>query len=181
MRGGPGSVFYLKNIQTALPLKGGALLKVGWGRKATYGALGEVAERLNAAVLKTAVGASLPWVRIPPSPPMNVNRLPSPINKGSAGDCAFGQSGHLRPKRGQLNPKLSHGQLGHVLVNRKSVTRTRHHGDYSLPCGDRDLREFLRNWKSANARQVPPLPASERNVLRRGISEPASREPANQG
>jgi len=118
---------------------------------------------------------------IPPSPPMNVNHLPSRINKGSEGDFAFGQSGHLRPKSGQLNPKLSHGQLGHVLVNRKSVTRTRHHGDYSLPFGSRDLREFLRNWKSANARQIPPLPASERNVLRRGISEPASRKPSNQG
>jgi hypothetical protein len=43
---------------------------------------------------------------------------------------------------------LSHGQLGHFLGNRKSVTRTRHHGDYSLPCGDRDLREFLRNWET---------------------------------
>src|SRR5882762_8481293 len=30
---------------------------------------GGVAERSNAAVLKTAVGASSPWVRIPPPPP----------------------------------------------------------------------------------------------------------------
>jgi hypothetical protein len=30
---------------------------------------GEVAERLNAPVLKTGVGAIRPWVRIPPSPP----------------------------------------------------------------------------------------------------------------
>ncbi len=30
---------------------------------------GEVAERFNAAVLKTVVGASLPGVRISPSPP----------------------------------------------------------------------------------------------------------------
>ena len=31
---------------------------------------GEVAEWFKAAVLKTAVGASSPWVRIPPSPPI---------------------------------------------------------------------------------------------------------------
>ena len=31
---------------------------------------GEVAERLNAPVLKTGVGAIRPWVRIPPSPPL---------------------------------------------------------------------------------------------------------------
>jgi integrase len=31
--------------------------------------IGEVAERLNAPVLKTGVGAIRPWVRIPPSPP----------------------------------------------------------------------------------------------------------------
>ena len=32
--------------------------------------LGEVAEWSNALVLKTSEGASLPWVRIPPSPPL---------------------------------------------------------------------------------------------------------------
>ena len=31
--------------------------------------IGEMAERFKAAVLKTAVGVSLPWVRIPLSPP----------------------------------------------------------------------------------------------------------------
>jgi hypothetical protein len=30
-----------------------------------------VAEWFKAAVLKTAVGESLPWVRIPPLPPIN--------------------------------------------------------------------------------------------------------------
>src|SRR5688572_23858272 len=34
---------------------------------------GEVAEWFKAAVLKTAVGASPPWVRIPPSPPPGGN------------------------------------------------------------------------------------------------------------
>ena len=33
------------------------------------GAVGRVAEWFKAAVLKTAVGASSPWVRIPPLPP----------------------------------------------------------------------------------------------------------------
>ncbi len=32
---------------------------------------GEVAERLNALVLKTSKGASPSWVRIPPSPPLS--------------------------------------------------------------------------------------------------------------
>lgn len=31
---------------------------------------GQVAERLKAAVLKTAVRVSVPWVRIPPLPPV---------------------------------------------------------------------------------------------------------------
>ena len=35
--------------------------------------LGGVAERLNAPVLKTGVGASPPWVRIPPPPPLSCN------------------------------------------------------------------------------------------------------------
>jgi hypothetical protein len=35
----------------------------------TIGATGRVAEWFKAAVLKTAVGASPPWVRIPPLPP----------------------------------------------------------------------------------------------------------------
>src|SRR4051812_20624223 len=36
---------------------------------------GEMAERFKAAVLKTAVGASLPWVRIPLSPPLLVTEF----------------------------------------------------------------------------------------------------------
>ena len=35
------------------------------------GFTGGVAEWLNAPVLKTDVGESLPWVRIPPPPPQN--------------------------------------------------------------------------------------------------------------
>ena len=35
--------------------------------------VGEVAERLNAAVLKTAKGLRPSWVRIPPSPPARLN------------------------------------------------------------------------------------------------------------
>ena len=34
--------------------------------------IGEVAEWANALVLKTRVAARLPWVRIPPSPPMRI-------------------------------------------------------------------------------------------------------------
>ena len=37
---------------------------------------GEVAERLNAPVLKTGMGASPSWVRIPPSPPLPPKSLP---------------------------------------------------------------------------------------------------------
>ena len=40
---------------------------MGWD--APVSARGEVAEWFKAAVLKTAVGASSPWVRIPLSPP----------------------------------------------------------------------------------------------------------------
>ncbi len=36
--------------------------------------VGGVAEWLNAPVLKTDVGESLPWVRIPPPPPQNPNK-----------------------------------------------------------------------------------------------------------
>ena len=35
--------------------------------------VGGVAEWLNAPVLKTDVGESLPWVRIPPPPPLRLN------------------------------------------------------------------------------------------------------------
>ena len=38
------------------------------------GFVGGVAEWLNAPVLKTDVGESLPWVRIPPPPPQNPNK-----------------------------------------------------------------------------------------------------------
>ena len=46
--------------------------------------IGGMAERFKAAVLKTAVGASLPWVRIPLPPPVPCftyiyHRLLSPI------------------------------------------------------------------------------------------------------
>ena len=37
----------------------------------TQPSVGGVAEWLNAPVLKTDVGESLPWVRIPPPPPCN--------------------------------------------------------------------------------------------------------------
>ncbi len=36
---------------------------------ANHSGLGEVTEWLNVPVLKTGVRASVPWVRIPPSPP----------------------------------------------------------------------------------------------------------------
>ena len=39
------------------------------------GFVGGVAEWLNAPVLKTDVGESLPWVRIPPPPPSPENHL----------------------------------------------------------------------------------------------------------
>ena len=38
------------------------------------GFVGGVAEWLNAPVLKTDVGESLPWVRIPPPPPQTPNK-----------------------------------------------------------------------------------------------------------
>jgi len=38
--------------------------------------LGRVAEWFKAAVLKTAVGASPPWVRIPPLPPRASDEAP---------------------------------------------------------------------------------------------------------
>ena len=38
------------------------------------GFVGGVAEWLNAPVLKTDVGESLPWVRIPPPPPLIRNK-----------------------------------------------------------------------------------------------------------
>ena len=37
----------------------------------TQSSVGGVAEWLNAPVLKTDVGESLPWVRIPPPPPLD--------------------------------------------------------------------------------------------------------------
>ena len=40
----------------------------------TQPSVGGVAEWLNAPVLKTDVGESLPWVRIPPPPPQNPNK-----------------------------------------------------------------------------------------------------------
>ena len=39
----------------------------------TQCSVGGVAEWLNAPVLKTDVGESLPWVRIPPPPPFSPN------------------------------------------------------------------------------------------------------------
>ncbi len=50
---------------------------------------GQVAEWSNAAVLKTAEGASSPWVRIPPCPPLT----PSPfllMMHGAAARCSGG-------------------------------------------------------------------------------------------
>ena len=44
---------------------------------------GEVAEWFMALVLKTSVGESLPWVRIPPSPPSAYAKAPA----GLAGDA----------------------------------------------------------------------------------------------
>ena len=40
----------------------------------THFPVGGVAEWLNAPVLKTDVGESLPWVRIPPPPPQTPNK-----------------------------------------------------------------------------------------------------------
>ena len=40
----------------------------------TQCSVGGVAEWLNAPVLKTDVGESLPWVRIPPPPPQKPNK-----------------------------------------------------------------------------------------------------------
>ena len=37
--------------------------------------VGRVAEWFKAAVLKTAVGASSPWVRIPPLPPLKIYKI----------------------------------------------------------------------------------------------------------
>ena len=50
------------------------------------GGAGRVAEWFKAAVLKTAVGASPPWVRIPPLPPVAVCWLDPPrqMELGSA-------------------------------------------------------------------------------------------------
>ena len=49
------------------------ILVLSESEDAGYAALvGGVAEWLNAPVLKTDVGESLPWVRIPPPPPENL-------------------------------------------------------------------------------------------------------------
>ena len=58
--------------------------------RANFG-FGEVAERLKAEVLKTSVGASLPWVRIPPSPPEALetegNYRPKTLKRFKRGVC----------------------------------------------------------------------------------------------
>ncbi len=46
--------------------------------------LGRVAEWFKAAVLKTAVGESPPWVRIPPLPPTYIKRGHSSVGRAIA-------------------------------------------------------------------------------------------------
>jgi hypothetical protein len=48
---------------------------------------GEVAERLNAPVLKTGKPARVSWVRIPPSPPLNQGITGEQIAAQSAALC----------------------------------------------------------------------------------------------
>ncbi len=51
---------------------GGFPLLAQWRLFQLLQALGRVAEWFKAAVLKTAVGATPPWVRIPPLPPASI-------------------------------------------------------------------------------------------------------------
>ena len=60
---------------------------------------GEMAERFKAAVLKTAAGESLPWVRIPLSPPVK-NGYPSEMTTLSKFVYVLTYEGHSSASRG---------------------------------------------------------------------------------
>ena len=73
------------------------------GKSATrrkFLAYGRVAERFKAPVLKTGVGASPPWVRIPPLPP-----LKGPPMGAFIGGTGFGErtQGSIKPQTAVLD------------------------------------------------------------------------------
>ena len=67
-----------------VPGRSDSLVKIG------SGAHGEMAERLNAAVLKTAEPSRVPWVRIPLSPDPQV-----PLFANRETHMASNEPGHL--------------------------------------------------------------------------------------
>src|SRR5579872_1810332 len=88
--------------------------------RAEFPTAGEVAERLNAPVLKTGVPARVPWVRIPPSPPYHSaitlpgwGSNPRAWTRGSTKSLgAILIGAQRRPRRGEAqdgpsNPTLS--------------------------------------------------------------------------
>ena len=69
---------------------------------------GEVAERLNAPVLKTGKGASPSWVRIPPSPPHTKKPAPAGFFVcGGEGDLMRTQGFDHLAMDGQMAPRAA--------------------------------------------------------------------------
>jgi hypothetical protein len=100
---------------------------------------GEMAEWFKAAVLKTAVGVSLPWVRIPLSPP--------PIKKRPAGRFFMGggESGWTNPL-GSTNlsgTNLDSRRLALERYARKGSAHGRAEQSHTSPNDDQEKRAAL--------------------------------------
>src|SRR5205085_12185320 len=83
--------------------------------RAARPACGEVAEWSIASVSKTEVGASLPWVRIPPSPPVLTRHAPQSPEKSSDIE-ASGVSGPFRTQLSVRSGTITAGmRMGYPL------------------------------------------------------------------
>src|SRR5438309_6792444 len=102
------------------------------GRNPHHYCIGGVAERLNAAVLKTAEAARLPWVRIPPPPRLFRPQLTAfftsaPIFASAAAVNSFSAkaTGHAPPSSrfaASLKPNVAYLLLNFCASWKKQTT-----------------------------------------------------------
>src|SRR3712207_5447541 len=82
---------------------------------------GWVAEWFKAAVLKTAVGVTLPWVRIPPHPPIGSAHRVREGGRRIAGQQRLTRAPGAFPGAAEIRGAQSHGRRGGTRAKRGHV------------------------------------------------------------
>ena len=131
-----------------------------------YRLCGEVAERSKAPHSKCGVGVSSPWVRIPPSPPITIDRIDIFSNRQR---CSHNRS----PIDGAL------GEWHYYAAGMRLQIRQAKSGEFTGLSGSSFIHTF-RDKSRSQSQQFPAFPSMAASPLKMMANEQLTKSAGNQ-